>query len=60
MKGGPLFLQTAKDSSVEKLLQKLCTWYLEKEGKIELFLWGFFFFRESITMLSQCLVFDLA
>lgn len=29
------FLQTAKDSSVEKLLQKLSTWYLEKEGKID-------------------------
>lgn len=49
MKGGPLFLQTAKDSSVEKLLQKLCTWYLEKEGKIELFFC--FFFLEKV---SQC------
>ncbi|MCJ8749226.1 hypothetical protein PDJAM_G00173890 [Pangasius djambal] len=26
-------VRTAKDSSVEKLLQKLSTWYLEKEGK---------------------------
>lgn len=25
--------QTAKDSSVEKLLLKLNTWYLEKEGE---------------------------
>lgn len=28
-----LSLQTAKDSSVEKLLLKLNNWYLEKEGK---------------------------
>lgn len=34
MKDASTFLQTAKDSSVEKLLQKLSTWYLEKEGKI--------------------------
>lgn len=30
-----LSLQTAKDSSVEKLLLKLNNWYLEKEGKIK-------------------------
>lgn len=29
----PTCHQTAKDSSVEKLLLKLNTWYLEKEGR---------------------------
>ncbi|KAG2466369.1 ECM29 protein, partial [Polypterus senegalus] len=29
-----IFFQTAKDSSVEKLLQRLSTWYLEKEEPV--------------------------
>lgn len=27
-------LQTARDSSIEKLLHKLSSWYLEKEGML--------------------------